>query len=58
MLTDAKTWRALSSILLAVFVAALLVGPGVPQWGWIALLASGVAFAIELLLGRSRGAGE
>jgi uncharacterized protein YqfA (UPF0365 family) len=46
-----KLWRGLSSVLLVVLIAALLVGPGVPQWGWIAALGSGVAFAVELALG-------
>ena len=52
MIADPKTWRALSSMLLVVFIAALIVGPSIPLWGWIALLGSGVAFAIELALMR------
>jgi len=55
MIADPKAWRALSSLLLVVFIVALLVGgSGMPQWGWLALLGSGVAFAIELLLARRR----
>ena len=55
MIADPKLWRGLSSVLLVVLIAALLVGPGVPQWGWIAALGSGVAFAVELALARFRG---
>jgi len=52
-LADPKIWRGLSSLLLVVFIAALLVGAdGIPQWGWFALIGSGLAFAVELLLGR------
>ena len=51
MIADPKLWRGVSSVLLVVLIAALLVGPGVPRWGWIAALGSGVAFAIELALG-------
>ncbi len=50
MIADPKLWRGVSSALLVVLIAALLVGPGVPQWGLIAALGSGVAFAIELAL--------
>lgn len=52
MIADPKSWRALSSMLLVVFIAALIVGPSIPRWGWIALIGSGVAFAIELALMR------
>ena len=55
MIADPKLWRGLSSALLVVFIVALLVGPGIPQWGWIAALGSGGAFAIELALTRWRG---
>jgi len=57
MISDPKAWRGLSSLLIAVFIAALIVGgSGIPQWGWFALIGSGVAFAIELVLDRrSRG---
>ncbi len=58
MIADPKAWRALSSALLVVFIAALLVGPGIPRWGWIAALGSGVAFAVELALMRYGGRGE
>lgn len=53
MLADPKTWRGLSSLLLVVFIVALIAGGSdVPQWGWLALLASGVTFAVELVLMR------
>ena len=52
MIADPKAWRGLSSLMLVVFIAALLVGPGIAQWGWFALIASGVAFAVELVLVR------
>jgi len=60
MISDPKAWRGLSSLLIAVFIAALIVGgSGIPQWGWFALIGSGVAFAIELVLDRrSRGEGD
>jgi drug/metabolite transporter (DMT)-like permease len=51
VIADPKLWRGVSSALLVVLIAALLIGPGLPQWGWIAALGSGVAFAIELVLG-------
>ena len=55
MIADPKAWRGLSSLLLVVVIAALLIGPGMPQWGWIALIGSGVAFAVErVLLRRER----
>ena len=57
MIADPKLWRGLSSALLVVFIAALLVGPGIPQWGWYAAIGSGVAFAIELALMRWAGKG-
>ena len=55
MIFNPKTWQALSSVLLVVFIAALLIGPGIPQWGWLALLGSGVAFTVELVLRRRSG---
>jgi uncharacterized protein YqfA (UPF0365 family) len=51
VIADPKLWRGVSSALIVVFIAALLVGPDIPRWGWIAALASGVAFAIEVALG-------
>jgi len=51
VIADPKAWRGLSSVMLVVFIAALLVGgSGIPGWGWFALIASGVAFAVELVL--------
>lgn len=49
-MATAKFWRAISSVLLVVFLLAwALEGfDSVPGWGWIALIGSGVAFAIEL----------
>ena len=56
MIADPKAWRGLSSLLLVVFIVAMILGPGIPQWGWIAAIGSGVAFAIELaLIARQRG---
>ncbi len=54
------TWRAISTALLVVFVVALALEgfDGMPGWGWIALIGSGVTFGIEVLLmlgRRSRG---
>ncbi len=56
-LATAGFWRALSSALLVVFVVAwALEGfDAVPGWGWLALVASGVAFAIEIALVATRG---
>lgn len=51
-------WRAVSTALLVVFVASFVIaGFSIPGWGWIALILSGVTFAVELTLmarGRSR----
>jgi len=54
VIADPKLWRGLSSALIVVCIVALLVGPGIPRWGLIAALGSGVAFAIELALIRVR----
>ena len=48
MLFDPKTWRAVSTLLLVVFVVGLLLGT--PQWAWLALIGSGVTFGVELVL--------
>jgi len=53
MLSNPHSWRLLSTALLVVFIAGLIVG-GPPEWAWVALLASGVAFAVELVLIRRR----
>jgi 4-hydroxybenzoate polyprenyltransferase len=53
MVSNPHSWRLLSTVLLVVFVAGLIAG-GPPGWAWVALLLSGVAFAIELLLIRRR----
>jgi len=50
VIADPKAWRGLSSALLVVVIVALIVGPGIPRWGWLAAIGSGVAFAIELAL--------
>ena len=53
MITDPHAWRLLSTaFLLAFFVGLILGGP--PGWAWIALILSGVTFAVELLLIRRR----
>lgn len=64
-MATAKFWRAISSVLLVVFLLAwALEGfDSVPGWGWIALIGSGVAFAVELAFvarerGRDRGRGS
>ena len=47
----ARTWRAISTAFLIVFVVAFVVeGFSVPTWGWIALILSGVTFGVELAL--------
>lgn len=57
-LTTPAFWRALSTVLLVLFVASFVIaGFSIPGWGWIALILSGVTFAVELALvarGRSR----
>lgn len=51
LLARPQAWRALSTALLVVFVISFLVsGFSVPGWGWIALILSGVTFAVELVL--------
>ncbi|HEY8582935.1 MAG TPA: hypothetical protein VIL49_08300 [Capillimicrobium sp.] len=49
---DPKLWRAISSIALVVFIVSLVIESSVPSWGWWALIVSGVAFAVELVLSR------
>ncbi len=54
LFADAGFWRALSTALLVLFAVSFLVGRfSVPQWGWYALILSGVTFAIELVLLRA-----
>jgi hypothetical protein len=51
LLARPSFWRALSTALLVAFAVSFLVGGfAVPGWGWVALLLSGVTFAIELAL--------
>ena len=46
-----KTWRAISTAFLVIFVVAFVVeGFSVPAWGWAALIASGITFGVELAL--------
>lgn len=47
----ARFWRALSTVFFVAFLVSLAVEgfSGVPGWGWWALIASGVTFAIELV---------
>ncbi len=55
MIRDPKAWRALSTVLLVVGIAGLLLGgDDLQQLGWFALIASGVTFGVELLLLRRR----
>ena len=50
-LGDASFWRAISTVLLVLFALSFVVSRlSVPQWGWYALILSGVTFAIELLV--------
>lgn len=53
MLTNPHSWRLLSTALLVVFIVGLVVGEP-PSWAWVALILSGVAFAVELVLIRRR----
>ncbi len=54
LLLDAGFWRAVSTALLVAFAVSFLVGRfSIPQWGWYALILSGVTFAIELVLVRT-----
>lgn len=46
---DAKFWRALSSVALVVGIVGLLFDAA---FGWWALIASGVLFAVELAVAR------
>ena len=47
-LDQARTWRALSTVLLVVGVVLLIAGTGAVGW-WLLIL-SGVTFAVELAL--------
>ena len=54
LLADAGFWRAVSTALLVAFAVSFVVGRfSIPQWGWYALILSGVTFAIELVLLRA-----
>lgn len=50
VVATARFWRAISSVCFVAFLLAwALEGfDRVPGWGWLALIASGVAFAVEL----------
>lgn len=51
LLADAGFWRAVSTVLLVIFAASFVISRfSVPQWGWYALILSGVTFAVELAL--------
>jgi hypothetical protein len=50
-LTEPSFWRTVCTVLLVVFAASFLIGGfSVPGWGWIALILSGITFAVELTL--------
>lgn len=51
MIATARFWRAVSTALFVLFFVALALEgfSGVARWGWLALIASGVTFAIELV---------
>lgn len=50
-LGDYTFWRAVSTVLFVAFLISFLIGRfSVPQWGWYALILSGITFAIELAL--------
>ncbi len=53
MLSNPHSWRLLSTALLVIFITGLIAG-GPPGWAWVALLLSGIAFAVELVLVRRR----
>ena len=59
MLTSPSTWRAISTATFVLFLLAwALEGcDGVPTWGWIALIVSGVTFGVELALMAARRSG-
>jgi hypothetical protein len=50
VIATARFWRAVSTALFVCFLASLAFEgfSGVPGWGWLVLIASGVTFAIEL----------
>jgi O-antigen ligase len=54
VLANPKTWQALSTIALVVFIVALVSTSPVAGWGWWALVLSGVLFAVEWFV-RVRG---
>ncbi|MDQ3608039.1 MAG: hypothetical protein M3459_03935 [Actinomycetota bacterium] len=47
MLADHRTWQAVSTIALVVFIVALVATSPIAGWGWWALVLSGVFFAVE-----------
>ena len=60
MLGSPATWRAISSATFVLFLVAwALEGfDGVPTWGWIALIVSGITFGVELALMAARRSGR
>ena len=60
MLSSPATWRAVSTATFVLFLLAwALEGfDGVPAWGWIALIVSGITFAVELALVVARRSGR
>ena len=54
-LTDPRLWRALSTAALLVAALGLVLSA---SFGWIAFLASGIFFAVELVLARRERSGQ
>ncbi len=58
VLANHKTWQALSTIALVVFIVALVATSPIAGWGWWALVLSGVFFAVEWFVRLRTPAGE
>jgi hypothetical protein len=51
-LNDPRTWRGLSSLLIVIFIVALVSFEDLPPWGWAAVGAAWIAFIVERVLER------
>jgi hypothetical protein len=51
-LADPRIWRGLCSVLIVIFMVALVSSEDVPPWGWVAVGAAWITFIVERVLER------